>query len=494
MTNLTWHVQRLRKMPLQEIPYRCLQSLRKAQDKYLLSRPAGVSGGEVEVRLPGVAFDADAIGPDFAAQLAACATEIRQHRFRVFGLPVVSGPAINWHLDPKTGRQWPLGFWGDIDYRDGTRIGGIKFAWELNRLYHLPILALAYRHVGDPACRQELFEQLASWLAGNPYPRGINWISGIELAIRLVNLVYSLLCIGLDGLTDRERRMVLDFVSLHGRHLYRYPSRHSSRANHAVAEGLGLYVAGSPFPALPGALSQGKGTLERMLRESRPDYHCTCFRAGGFYAQPSGAIIRTMKRVGLFLDSSVVKGYRRCRPWSVDYSQVNIPKPCWWTTAEHLTAEGDPGANILELPVSSQQQPYWKNFHPTKLRATLRRRRRQAACSGAAGTARNLTSVPTFRTVLGSLFRPNCSTFDYCKMTGKDMWRRIDKLRDTGGPVVLIGHAKDFFDAGHLQRFLAAASQDAALRFSTFSEYLQSCLTACSTTPEACIHPGVPPR
>jgi hypothetical protein len=230
--------------------------------------------------------------------------------------------------------------------------------------------------------------------------------------------------------------------------------------------------------SITGALSQGKWTLERMLRESRPDYRCTCFRAGGFCAQPSGAIIRAMKRAGILLDSSVVKGYRRCRPWLVDYSQVSTSKPCWWTTEEHLSVEGDPGVNVLELPVSSQTQPYWKNLHPAKLRTTLRRRQRQAASSSAAGTARNVTSVPTFRTVLGSLFRPHCSTLDYCKLTGKDMWRRIDKLRETGGPVVLIGHAKDFFDARHLQRFLAAASQDAALRFSTFSEYLQSCLTA----------------
>jgi hypothetical protein len=230
--------------------------------------------------------------------------------------------------------------------------------------------------------------------------------------------------------------------------------------------------------SISGALSHGKRTLERMLRPSRPDYQCTCFRAGGFYAQPSGAIVRAMKGAGILLDSSVVKGYRRCRPWSVDYSQVNILKPCWWTSEEHLTVEGDSGMNVLELPVSSQLQPYWKNFHWAKLRTTLRRKRRQAARGNAAGRVKHLTSVPKFRTIIGRLFRPHCSTFDYCKLTCKDMRRRIDKRRDGGGPVVLIGHTKDFFDAGHLQRFLAGASQDAALRFSTLSEYLHACLAA----------------
>lgn len=229
-----------------------------------------------------------------------------------------------------------------------------------------------------------------------------------------------------------------------------------------------------------GALSHGKGTLERMLRQSQPDYRCTCFRAGGFYAQPSGAIIRAMKQVGILLDSSVVKGYRRGRPWAVDYSQVTTAKPCWWTTEEHLTSEGQPGVNLLELPVSSRLQSYWKNFHPAKLRTTLRRRRREALSNKMTGQTKNLASVPTLRTILGSLTRPHCSTFDFCKLTSRDMWRRLDRLRDTGGPVVLIGHTKDFFDAGYLQRFLAAAAQDAALRFSTLSEYLRACLAADS--------------
>ena len=221
------------------------------------------------MNLPGVDLGGAAgIFPGLEAELTAQARHVVAHRFTVFGIDVAFGPAIDWHLDPKTGRRWPLEFWGDIDYRDGTKIGGIKFAWELNRLYHLPLLALAHGVTREALYRRELFAQLASWLAANPYPKGINWISGIELGIRLVNLTYALMLLGADGVSAAERRIVFEFVQLHGRHLYRYPSRHSSCANHAIAEALGLYVAGASFPGMPEAADwkrRGRSTLEEQI-------------------------------------------------------------------------------------------------------------------------------------------------------------------------------------------------------------------------------------
>jgi hypothetical protein len=263
-------------MPPAEVPYRCLQTLKKTYDKRLLRSSALRPGDGGSVNLPAVDLGgAKGIFPGLAAELTVLARQVVAHRFTVFGVDVAFGPAIDWHLDPKTGRRWPLEFWGDIDYRNGTKVGGIKFAWELNRLHHLPLLALAHGVTGDALYRRELFEQLASWLAANPYPKGINWISGIELGIRLVNLTYALMLLGADELSTAERRIIFEFVRLHGRHLDRYPSRHSSCANHAIAEALGLYIAGAAFPGLPEAAGwkrRGASTLEeQILRQIHAD-------------------------------------------------------------------------------------------------------------------------------------------------------------------------------------------------------------------------------
>lgn len=276
MASVTWYLRRLQRMPPAEVPYRGMQTLKQTYDKHLLRNPARIPVNGFDVNVPAVDLDAaKGIFPGLAAELKAQAGQIVAHRFHVFGIDVAFGPAIDWHRDPKTGRRWPLDFWGDIDYRDGAKIGGIKFAWELNRLYHLPLLALAYGVTREPLYRRELFEQLTSWLAANPYPNGINWISGIELGIRLANLTYALALLGADGLSAPERRIILEFVQRHGRHLYRYPSRYSSCANHAIAEALGLYLAGASFPGIPQAAAwrrQGRRTLEeQVLRQIHAD-------------------------------------------------------------------------------------------------------------------------------------------------------------------------------------------------------------------------------
>jgi len=113
------------------------------------------------------------------------------------------------------------------------------------------------------------------WMKENPYPKGINWISGIELGLRIVSLYYSLKCIGTELLRVEDKKNILKFVSLHGRHLYRYTSKYSSCANHALAEALGLFIAGIAFPELKGALKWkvfGKEVLEReVARQILPD-------------------------------------------------------------------------------------------------------------------------------------------------------------------------------------------------------------------------------
>ena len=56
---------------------------------------------------------------------------------------------IDWHLDSKTKERWPLKFWADIDIRDGFTIGGVKFVWEINRFYFMPILGIAFQITKD---------------------------------------------------------------------------------------------------------------------------------------------------------------------------------------------------------------------------------------------------------------------------------------------------------------------------------------------------------
>lgn len=275
MSDLLWYMHRLRRMPAMELPYRLEHWAKKKRDKHSVV-PFIHHGRTHRCRIPGIDLSGvEEAVPDVRTRIAASAKDVLNHRFRIFGIERDFGDPIDWHLDPKTGKRWPLVFWGDIDYRDGRTIGGIKFAWELNRLQHLPLLAIAYQMTRDHGYKEELFNQLQSWMDGNPYPRGINWISGIEIGIRMVNLVYSLRLLGDERLDAGRWAGLCEFVSRSARHLYRYHSKHSSCANHAVAEALGLFAAGLCFPAIEGAARWkrlGKSVLEReVTRQIYPD-------------------------------------------------------------------------------------------------------------------------------------------------------------------------------------------------------------------------------
>jgi hypothetical protein len=244
-----------------------------------------------------------------------------------------------------------------------------------------------------------------------------------------------------------------------------------------LPEGLG---SEEQVTSIIGALHRGKRTLEDAIKPVKTDYECACFRAGGFYAQPSRHIIRAMKRIGLRADSSVVKGFRRTEPFVVDYSQVETGKAAWWTTDTDVMQEGPPGENILELAVSSRMEPYWKSFKLAKIRAAMRRRQIEYAHHNGNGNGHGhgngngLSSVPSWQAVIKKMLREHASMFDFCKLSCRDMVRRMgEHSQDPEQPVVMIGHSKDFVNDRHLDRFLAWLSRKGIVSSVTFSEYIR---------------------
>ena len=97
----------------------------------------------------------------------------------------------DWSFDPKTGRRAPADAYAfDIPYRDEDAVGDIKQLWEPSRHQHLTVLAAAYALTGDDRYAHRVADHLKSWWAANPPMRGVHWISGIELGIRLLSWVW----------------------------------------------------------------------------------------------------------------------------------------------------------------------------------------------------------------------------------------------------------------------------------------------------------------
>jgi Heparinase II/III-like protein/Heparinase II/III N-terminus len=182
-----------------------------------------------------------------------------------------------WHLDPVTGNSWPGSerYCFDIDYRHNHSLGDVKFVWELNRLQFLQPAALVAGKHGDEALAGFVIEALRQWMDANPPFRGVNWSSGIELAMRLVSLAVVVSSLDHSMIDTRTRSLLRSFVAAHAYWLARYPSLFSSANNHRVAEGLGLVVAGLLVPDLPHAdvyLAEGTRIIdEAPLSQFLPD-------------------------------------------------------------------------------------------------------------------------------------------------------------------------------------------------------------------------------
>lgn len=170
-----------------------------------------------------------------------------------------------WHTDPLSGAVWPRTPGLRIDYRPGNPIGDARTVWELNRLQHLVDLALIAGRSPEKrvAVGPLVLRQFESWCRANPYPHGVNHLSAMEHALRVIAVLHAfdLLRPAFDA---PARQQLLDMALGHAWHIERHLSRYSSAGNHTIAEAVGLLYAGVLFPEHPGA-SRWADTGRRLL-------------------------------------------------------------------------------------------------------------------------------------------------------------------------------------------------------------------------------------
>jgi len=270
MKNVGWYTNRLSKMSVPELFYRVRQKVRERIDKKRFQNIPPVF--QVDSAFDSASFFCADAWKDWPGNLYRSFEELANqyvdNKVDIFGLLYDYQEKIDWHLDPKTGKRWPLKFWSEVNIRDGFTIGGPKFVWEVNRLYGLPILGMAYRLSGERKYADKIFALIEDWPRENPYPMGVNWTSGIELGTRIANLLWGVSFLEGYDLTAEKKELLDQFVWLHGRHLFRYPSKYSSNNNHAIAEAFALFLIGVYFPGFSEAekwRAFGKKVLEREV-------------------------------------------------------------------------------------------------------------------------------------------------------------------------------------------------------------------------------------
>ncbi len=254
-SNLRWYLNRLRCMPAREIPFRLLRSASTRAEQFGLM-PRAATAADLSRR--GVSWLSSATGVDTPRHLVA-AERIMAGWFDVFALRDVRlGSPPQWNRDPKTGIEAPLRFGKRLDYRDPALVGDIKYLWEPNRHLQLVTLAQAYALSSEARYGQAVLALLDSWFVACPCPRGPNWSSALEPALRLINWslswqllggAQSPLFRGRAGAEVRERW--LGSVYQHVQFIRGFLSRHSSANNHLIGEAAGVFIAAATWPHWP---------------------------------------------------------------------------------------------------------------------------------------------------------------------------------------------------------------------------------------------------
>ncbi|MEU6304772.1 heparinase II/III family protein [Streptomyces chartreusis] len=265
-----WYLRRLSRMGPREIGGRAGDAVRRRRWRSSLPDSPGVSGARFTAVLP--AGTTAAVPPDAAKRLIAEADRLMAGHAEFFGVVRDDMVDPDWCHDPKTGRRAPWGYAFDVSYRSEDTVGDIKQIWEPSRHQYLTVLAAAYAVTGDERYAERVAEHLRSWWAANAPLRGVHWISGIELGIRLLSWVWIRRLLegwpGAAGLFE-DNPVALDQIWHHQRWLAAFPSRGSSANNHVIAEAAGQFAAACAFDWFPSSArwrADALRSLERHLR------------------------------------------------------------------------------------------------------------------------------------------------------------------------------------------------------------------------------------
>ncbi|MEV8032374.1 alginate lyase family protein [Streptomyces sp. NPDC086182] len=265
-----WYLRRLSRMGPREIGGRAGDAVRRRRWRSARPDCPGVTGARFTAVLP--AGTIAAIPPDAAKRLVVGADRLMDGRAEYFGVVRDDLDDPDWWCDPKTGRRAPGGYAFDVPYRDEDAVGDIKQIWELSRHQYLTVLAAAYAVTGEERYAERVAEHLRSWWTANPPLRGVHWISGIELGIRLLSWVWIRRLLdgwpGAAGLFE-DNPVALNQIWHHQRWLAAFPSRGSSANNHVIAEAAGQFAAACAFGWFPSSTrwrAEALRSLERQLR------------------------------------------------------------------------------------------------------------------------------------------------------------------------------------------------------------------------------------
>jgi len=229
--------------------------------------------------------------------------------FCIFGKSFQNSHSINWFYPLRK----PLIY----DYYKTISVPcnyDIKITWEINRLQHLPPLALIYILEGEENLKDIILSQIENWRQSNPYKLGINWVSSLEVGLRCISLLWLLFILGHEEFPEKILIQYLKLLQMHGNFIEENLSLQKKFPNnHLIGEAASLGILAISCPFFKDS-SRWLQTADRILSKNLDNQ----FFEGGVHKEQAFAYHRFVtdfyihyiilaKKTGLELDSRYVR-------------------------------------------------------------------------------------------------------------------------------------------------------------------------------------------
>lgn len=171
-----------------------------------------------------------------------------------------------WHRDPRTGYEWARRFYADLRLYELPPGVDVKYVWELNRHQFLVELSRDWLLSSHASAAELARDLILDWIEENPLYEGVNWTSGLEVAVRAISWLWTLAGLaGWPGWRRSDLLLITRSLAEHAFYLERHFSHYSSPYNHLVGEATGLYLLGLWLRTMPEAtrwIRLGREVLE----------------------------------------------------------------------------------------------------------------------------------------------------------------------------------------------------------------------------------------
>jgi hypothetical protein len=231
MGSVLWKINRIKAMGLPEILYRINNIKKEKSYKYLYRKDTSILKAlNLDINLSNIDKNITWINENINFSNIK---ESSQYKIFESSIDIYTNH-IDWYK--CTNNSWDNNKSSfDYEFKNNDEVGDVRYTWEINRMQYLPYILCLYKKNKDEkyiAYGKNIFYD---WIDKNPFLKGPNWSSPMEIAIRSYQWFLSYYLLKDCGL-DEFRVDLIKATIFSLKYVSQNFSKFSSANNHLIVE------------------------------------------------------------------------------------------------------------------------------------------------------------------------------------------------------------------------------------------------------------------